>query len=72
MSEEAFARGVAVGLSDVKTDAIVFRFRNKSYRVWTRDCAFEARWNGYFYEMGVKQLRCLRRMRLAQKVVENG
>lgn len=54
-----YAKGIAVGHSDIERDGIVFRFRDElfSFR-FTPACA---KYNGYFYEAPVRKLRKLKK-----------
>ena len=64
MSErEPFAglydRGVAMGESDVKNDRMIFRFRQEVFELPTEKAHAIARYNGYFYEAPIDELRKL-------------
>ncbi len=54
-----YERGVAVGSSDVQKDAMVFRFRDEVFEFPTLKAFHLARWNGYFYEASVDDIRKL-------------
>ena len=68
-----YARGIAVGHSDIRTDTLEFAFRAKRFTVPTM-CAYGpeaiASYNGYFYTARVDDLRKLGR--LAIQSVKHG
>ena len=55
--EGVFKRGVAVGYSDIKRDEITFRFRRELFTFPTVRVMRVARYNGYFYEADIKDIR---------------
>ena len=55
--EELFAKGVAVGMSDVFNDQIVFKFKEEVFEVPTVSSVGIATYNGYFYTAKVDKLR---------------
>jgi hypothetical protein len=54
-----YERGIAVGHSDVKSDTMVFRFRDEKFELPSIDAMRVARYNGYFYEAHIDDLRRL-------------
>ena len=59
MFDAVYARGIAVGHSDVKTDTITFRFRNETFTFPIAAAHEVARYNGYFYEASIDDIRKL-------------
>ena len=55
--EDLYAKGVAVGESDVVNDQIVFRFKEELFEVPTVSSVGIATYNGYFYTAKVDKLR---------------
>jgi len=55
--EDLYAKGVAVGESDVVNDQIVFRFKEELFEVPTVSTVGIATYNGYFYTAKVDKLR---------------
>lgn len=55
------SKGIAVGWSDIKKDAIVFEFRGERFEFPTIEAFPLAEWNGYFYTAKVKELRALQK-----------
>ena len=57
---ELYKKGVAVGYCNIRSDTLIFRFRDETFEFPTGDVlpgiAF---WNGYFYTAPVKKLRKL-------------
>ena len=50
-------KGIAVGYSDIRNDAILFRFMDEKFVIPTADSVGLTEWNGYWYEARVKDLR---------------
>ena len=61
--EGVYARGIAVGHSDIKTDAINFRFKDEFFVVPGPRSSEIARYNGYWYEAKIDDLRKLEEIR---------
>ena len=60
MYEKVYERGIAVGAPDINNDEITFRFRRELFTFPCIDVIpFVAKYNGYFYEADVKELRKL-------------
>ena len=57
--EGVFKRGIALGHADVRNDEMTFRFRKELFTFPTLACWHVARYNGYFYEAKVTELRKL-------------
>ena len=61
MFEELYAKGIAVGESNIKADTLVFRYRDEVFEFPTGVLIpGVAGWNGYFYEAEVERLRELK------------
>jgi hypothetical protein len=56
---EVYKKGYAVGHSNVRTDTMTLRFHDELYEMPTGVATEVARWNGYFYEAKIEQLRAL-------------
>ena len=54
-----YERGTAVGFSDVKTDSVAFRFRDEQFQFPSGRVFPYMKWNGYFYEADINELRKL-------------
>ena len=54
-----YDRGMAMGESSVKTDTMIFRFRRETFEFPTDKLTGVARYNGYFYEAPIDELRRL-------------
>lgn len=54
-----YERGVAVGFSDVHTDEMVFQYKSETFSLPARQAHQIARWNGYFYEAPIDEVRKL-------------
>ena len=53
-------RGIAIGISDIKSDAIHFRYRDKTWDFSTFEVVPHiAKYNGIYYEASVKKLKKL-------------
>jgi len=59
--EGLWARGVAIGQTDILNDEITFRFRKKLYTFPTMDAMNITWYNGYFYEARISEVRKLAR-----------
>ena len=57
--ESVHERGIATGASDVRTDTMTFRFKGETFTFPTRVVWPFARWNGYWYEAAIDDLRKL-------------
>lgn len=55
-----YARGIAVGLSDIKDDTLTFRFKDEVFTLPSAQAHQLAKWNGYFYTAEVAKLRKLK------------
>ena len=58
-----YEKGLAVGLSDIMNDRVVFRFKAETFEFPTVELVGEMEWNGYFYTMKVDRLRKLAQRR---------
>lgn len=58
-NEELYRQGVAVGQSNIRNDAITFRWRDEVYEFPTIEALRVAKYNNYFYVAKVKALRKL-------------
>ena len=56
---EFYEKGLAVGVSDVKHDAMIFRFRDEQFTLTTLQACKAMKWNGRTYEMPIAKLRGL-------------
>ena len=56
---EVYKRGIAVGHSDVRTDTIMYRFKGETFTFPTSVAWPFGRYNGYFYEAAIDDLRKL-------------
>ena len=69
-----YARGIAVGHSEIRTDSLEFAFRTERFTVPTM-CAYGpdaiANYNGLFYTARVDDLRKLGKM-VVQSTVKHG
>ena len=54
-----YERGFAYGHSDVKTDTMVFTFKSEKFEFPTTKAFEIVRWNGYFYEANIEDVRRL-------------
>ena len=54
-----YERGFAVGHSDIRRDAIVLQYKDEIFDLPTSVALRVARWNGYWYEAPIEQLRKL-------------
>lgn len=70
--EALFARDVAVGHSNIRTDTIDFRFRDETFSVPTVSTIGIGTWNGHFYTTKIKKLRELMKRVLEQQESGNG
>lgn len=52
-------RGVAVGYPDIRTDSIKFRYFDEYFEFPTVRTIGIAKWNGYFYEADIDDVRKL-------------
>ena len=59
MFEHVYERGIAVGESDIKNDAMVFRFRDEKFKFPAVKAHAIARYNGYWYEAPIDEVRRL-------------
>ena len=59
MFEHVYKRGIAVGESNVRNDKLIFRFRDETFEFPTEKAIHIARYNGYFYEAPIDELRKL-------------
>ena len=57
--EALYARGMAYGHSDVKTDTMHFTFKGEKFSFPTMKAWPFAKYNGYFYEASINDLRKL-------------
>ena len=57
--EGVYKRGKAMGEADVRNDEMTFRFRNEVFTFPTMHCIHIARFNGYWYEAKISELRKL-------------
>lgn len=57
--EGVYERGIAVGESDIKRDVLVFRFRGETFEFPMVKAVQVAKYNGYFYEAPIDELRRL-------------
>jgi hypothetical protein len=57
--KEVYDRGVAIGHSNITTDAILFRFKDEWFDIPSSKALSVAQWNGYFYEAPIDALRKL-------------
>ncbi len=65
--EGIYARGMAYGSSNVRTDTMTFRFRDETFEFPTIRVHPYARYNGYFYEASIDDLRKLESEAVAEK-----
>ena len=60
--QELYDDGVAIGNSDIRNDMVVFSFRNEKFEFPTiKVVPHIAKFNGYFYEADIEELRKLER-----------
>ena len=57
--EALYERGMAYGHSDVKTDTMIFTFKGEKFEFPCAKGLQVARYNGYFYEAKIEDLRRL-------------
>ena len=58
---EAFERGVAVGVQQIRTDSVYFRFKGETWEFPSYEVVPHiAKYNGSYYEAPVKNLRKLK------------
>ena len=57
VAQKAYDDGLAVGFSNIKNDTMHFRFRDEIFEVPTTAVVQHAKWNGYWYEIGIDDLR---------------
>ncbi len=66
--KEAFDRGLAVGIPEIRSDSIFFRYKDEEWRFPTfHVLPNHAHYNGVYYEAKPARLR-----KLARAVKENG
>lgn len=58
--DSVYEKGFAVGTGQVKTDTMLFRYRDEVFEFPTLLVHPMADWNGYFYEVPVEKLRALK------------
>ena len=58
-----YEKGKAVGESNIRRETMTFRFRDEVFEFATHEVHGISKWNGYFYEAKVADLR-----RLMEKV----
>mgnify|MGYP001611760925 CR=1 FL=1 len=64
--KEAFDRGLAVGIQQIRTDSVFFRFKDETFEFTTGEVVPKiAKYNGCYYEAKVKDLRKLDRKKKA-------
>ena len=54
-----YERGTAYGASDIKNDTMVFIFKGEKFELPSLKAHAAARFNGYFYEIPIVELRKL-------------
>ena len=54
-----YDRGIAYGTSDIRTDTMIFTFRGEKFEFPTTAVFPYVRFNGYFYEAQIDDLRKL-------------
>lgn len=59
--EGVYERGLAIGMHDIKTDTIHFRFKKEFFEFNPREVIGLTNYNGYFYEARIVDLRALKR-----------
>ena len=57
--EGLFKRGLAVGEADQQRDEMTFRYRKEIFTFPTINCLHVTKYNGYFYQAKVSELRKL-------------
>lgn len=57
--EKLFDRGVAVGQTDIRLDAMHFKFRDELFTIPLARAMEVARHNGYYYEAPIDEVRRL-------------
>ena len=60
VTDAIFERGFAVGSPNVKDDTMSFRFREEVFEFPTLEVHRFAKWNGYWYEARIEDLRKLK------------
>ena len=65
---EAYSKGKAVGIQQILTDSVFFRFKDETFEFPTNQVIPEiATFNGSYYEADVKQLRKMKKERINGK-----
>lgn len=54
-----YEKGRAVGESNIRTETMTFRFRDEVFKFSTNELHGISKWNGFFYEAKVDDLRRL-------------
>lgn len=57
--EGIYKRGLAIGETNIRTDTMTFRFRDEVYEFPLGEALTVAKYNGYWYEARVKNVRKL-------------
>ena len=58
--KEAFDKGLAIGVQQIRTDSVYFRFKDETFEFPTNQVVPKiAKYNGSYYEAKVKDLRRL-------------
>ena len=57
VTQAVYDRGFAIGVSDIKNDRMNFRFRDEIFAIPTISVVKQAKWNGYWFEIGIDELR---------------
>ena len=57
VAQAVYDRGYAVGMSDITNDFINFRFRDEIFEIPALMVMKFTKWNGYWYEIGIDDLR---------------
>ena len=61
MNEEIYKHGIAVGQTNIRTDSMILRWRDEVYEFPLTEALRVARYNGYWYEGKIKDIRKLAR-----------
>ena len=55
--QRVYDEGIAVGCSNIKSETMSFRFRDEVFDIPTTEAVRWAKWNGYWYEIAIDDLR---------------
>ena len=59
VTDAVYDRGIAVGVSNIRDDTMSFRFRDELFTFPTTRVFGVAKFNGYWYEADIEDLRML-------------